>query len=483
MKQSKSKAPRIRLPDGQRVASEQALQSAIALHQQGRLRQAAQIYRALLAHQPQHPDALHLLGLTERQAGRYDAAIELIQRAIAAQPDSGIFHNNLAELYRSLENGPQAERAARRAIELAPELPEAYLNLGASLHLQRRLDAAIAAYEQALQRRPGWLEARLGIADALLVAADYTAALALYQQIAHEQPDYLPVLTRIGMALRRAQRAAQAIAHYQACIARHPQVPELHNNLAQLYLQSGERAAAITCLERVLELTPADSTARHLLDAVTGQHTERAPADYVRSLFDNYAETFDSHLVDKLHYRTPQRLAAALRPLLPQAARLTTLDLGCGTGLMIEALRDVCAQSVGVDIAPKMIERARHKGLYSELYAEDLIGFMQRSAANRYELILAADVFVYLGDLAPIFAETRRLLRPGGWFAFTVEANDGSADFELDHTGRYRHRESYLQTLAANNRLQSLYQARSVIRTQHEQPVQGYICVLTRPNA
>lgn len=472
----------VALPDGRTVSPEQALQDGITLHRAGRFRRAADIYRAILSVKPDHADSLNLLGACERQLGRPDEAVRLIRRALDIQPDTAPFYNNLSDAYRMLENAPEAEAAARRAIALRPDLPEAHYNLGAALHLQRQTDAAISAYRSALSLRPGYLEARLGIGDALLVEGHHDDALDIYRQALQSAPDSPGANTRIGMALRRAKRIDEAIVHYTACIARQPRA-EYYNNLALLYLQTDRKPDAAANLRKLLELTPGNTSARHLLDALDGKTTERAPAEYVRELFDQYAETFESHLVNKLDYRMPQLLGDVLHGHIGAARDLALLDLGCGTGLMGEVLRDICIRLVGVDISPKMVEKTLEKDLYTEAHADDLLTFMQRCAAADFDLVTAADVFVYLGDLGAIFREAGRLLRPGGWFAFTVEATaaDEQGDFVLDATGRYRHNAGYLQRLAAASGLSQAHFSDAVIRTQNERPVNGYLCVYAKP--
>lgn len=473
----------IGLADGRTLPSGEAFQEGMSLHRAGRYRRAAEIYRALLSVAPKHADALHLLGVAERQMGNFATAIDLIRRAIDINPGAALYFSNLAEAYRARGKGPEAETAARRALALNAGLPEAHLNLGAALHLQRNYTAAITAYRRALQLNPQLLEAAIYIGDALLASGACDEALAAYQRLRERHPDNSSVLSRIGIGLRRAKQFDAAIRHYHDCITRQPQVSEYHNNLAQVYMQTGRKDEAAASLRRHLELTPGDAGARHLLNALEGKTTERAPTNYVRDLFDQYADTFESHLVKKLAYRTPQLLGDILRGCMGTARDLAILDLGCGTGLMGEVLHDVGGHLVGVDISPKMIDKTLAKGLYQEAHAEDLLSFMQRSSSERFDTVIAADVFVYLGELREIFVEAARLLRPGGWFAFTVEATDAgeTADFVLDSTGRFRHSQGYLRRLAETAGLSEAHFSQAVIRTQNGQPVPGYLCVFTRP--
>lgn len=480
-----SMAPRlIALQDGRTLPPETVMEEAMTLHRAGRYRRAAELYRAVLTGAPQHADALHLLGVAERQAGRFDEAITLIKRALEIKPDVALFHNNLAETYRTLGKGPEAEAAARSALALDGRMVEAYLNLGIALHLQQQYPGALEAYQRALQLRPDYLDAQIGIGDSLMAGGNPLDALACYRSLFERHPDNRTIRVRIGMALRRAKRIDEAVEHYETCIRQQPEAPEYYNNLAHLYIQTGRTGEAAAMLRRFLELRPDDFSARHLLNGLEGKTTERAPAKYVQELFDGYAEAFESHLVEKLDYHMPELIGTVVRHLLQPGTRLDILDLGCGTGLMGEVLRDVAGRLVGVDISPKMVDKTRAKGIYAEAHADDLLNFMHRSTTGSFDLVVAADVFVYLGDLQAIFREAFRLLRPGGWFAFTVEGThptSESNDFVLDITGRYRHSDHYLQRLAREARLADTHFSREIIRTQYNQPVQGYLCLYTKP--
>lgn len=473
----------IMLSDGRRLPPDLAMQEAMTLHRGGRFRRAADIYRAVLATQPKHADALHLLGVAERQLGRLDEAIALIRRAIIIKPEAALYHSNLAEAHRGQGNSREAEAAARHAVALDARLPEAWLNLGLSLHLQKRYAEAIETFQTAVQLRPDYLDAQLGIGDALMLGGQHAQSLDHYRTLLNRYPDNAAILSRVGIALRRAQRTDEAIAHYLDCIARQPHIAEHHNNLAQAYILIGHKEEAKVSLRRYLALAPGDRGAQHQLNALEGKTTERAPAEYVRDLFDNYADTFESHLVEKLDYHMPQLISDTLRHSIGDRQGLVVLDLGCGTGLMGEMMRDISGRLVGVDISPKMVAKTLEKGFYQEAHAEDLLSYMRRNPAGSYDVVVAADVFVYLGDLQTIFYESRRLLRRGGFYAFTVEATgpDDQSDFVLDSTGRYRHGARYLRHLAEETGFTEANFSPVVIRTQHEQPVHGYLCVYSLP--
>ena len=454
----------------------------MVLHQAGRVRRAAEFYRRAHEVEPNEADALHLLGLTEHQLGNFTRAVELIKSAIVINHRVSMFHSNLGAAYRALGKGVEAEAACRRALDLDPSLPEAHLNLGQALQLNEKFDAAVASYGRSLALRPGYIDALLGRGDAFLLMGRHSLALESYQQVIYAQPANVAALTRIGITMRKQGRLEDAISHYNAAIGRYPEIPELHNNLSILYQRAGRLEDAAASLRRLLQLAPDDATARHMLNTVEGTTTACAPADYVRDVFDGYAENFESHLVGRLGYRTPELLAEAIDSCTGSQTRLSMLDLGCGTGLMGMALRDRCERLVGVDLAPKMVDKAREKGLYTELAVADIMEFLCACDVASYDLVVAADVFVYLGDLRGVFTQSRRVLNAGGLFAFSVEViDDSDAPFILSNTGRYRHSASYISDLRDEFGFSEGYFSRVQLRVQNGQPVSGYLYVLTVP--
>ena len=123
------------------------------------------------------------------------------------------------------------------------------------------------------------------------------------------------------------------------------------------------------------------------------------PEAYVARLFDDYAPRFDAHLTKALDYRAPALIAEALDLAAPGRRFASALDIGCGTGLMGEAVRDRVDRLVGVDLSPGMIARARERGLYDELEVAEAAAFLARTAPGAYDCILAADALCYFGEL------------------------------------------------------------------------------------
>ena len=219
----------------------------------------------------------------------------------------------------------------------------------------------------------------------------------------------------------------------------------------------------------------------HLARLGVGEATPAMTGVYVRRLFDQHAPEFDQALVERLDYCGPELLLAALRPPEGQRFRLgSVLDLGCGTGLSGAAFRPYCDWLVGVDISPGMVEQARAKGLYDRLEVADLQEFLAAEAGASHHLVLAADVFVYCSDLAPIAKRAAQVLAPGGLFAFTVETHDDPG-VRLQPTLRYAHSSAHVRSAVAAARLELGQLAAASTRNEKGAPVEGLLVVASTP--
>jgi predicted TPR repeat methyltransferase len=200
----------------------------------------------------------------------------------------------------------------------------------------------------------------------------------------------------------------------------------------------------------------------------------------VKHLFDQYAGHFDRHLVDVLGYRTPALLDALLRPHLGALPLDAALDLGCGTGLCAPFLRPLARHVTGVDLSQRMLDKAAELGLYDELACADIVDWLAARTAP-CDLAVAADVLVYLGDLAPLFARMRRVLRAGGVFALSCEAlpdDHAGPGYALQPSNRFAHALAYVTgtALAAGFAVVATQQA--VLRRDHGRDVSGHLIVL-----
>jgi predicted TPR repeat methyltransferase len=250
--------------------------------------------------------------------------------------------------------------------------------------------------------------------------------------------------------------------------------------LATIREQMGNRDGAVAAFGRARDADREDyhGARLHLARLGSDEATPAMTGTYVRRLFDQHAPEFDAALVGRLNYRGPELLLKAVRELAGDRLG-AMLDLGCGTGLAGVAFRPYVDRLAGMDISPGMIEQARAKNVYDELAAADLLEFLRADDADKYNLVLAADVFVYCSDLAPIAAASARVMKPGALFAFTVETHSGSGAL-LQDTLRYAHGEDHVRAAIDGAGLKLRHLAPVSTRTEKGVPVPGLLAIAAR---
>jgi predicted TPR repeat methyltransferase len=306
----------------------------------------------------------------------------------------------------------EAERDFAASLALVPGRVSTLTNLGATRLKLGRLDDAVSLFEEALAQEPDNVEALAQCAAAFAEQGHLPRALASVDRALKLDPVRGPAWSLRGNVLRTLGRREEAADAFRRALA-HGADSELN---------------------------------RYYLASLTGQDAPReAPRLYVQNLFDGYADEFQDHLVQVLKYRAPEILAERLRGSGRRFA--AGLDLGCGTGLCGPLLRPLCGRLDGLDLSPKMVERAAATAAYDEVMHGDLVQFL-RQTQRRYELAVAADVFVYVGALETVFEGVARVLEPGGVFCFTIETAPEGHDFVLQPSMRYAHSAGYIQKLS-----------------------------------
>ncbi len=246
----------------------------------------------------------------------------------------------------------------------------------------------------------------------------------------------------------------------------------------------GDCAGAIAAFEQARDADPEDYHGARLQLARlgSGDATPAMTEFYVRRLFDQYAARYDTALTERLAYRGPALLREAVEKAMLAAERPprfpSMLDLGCGTGLGGAAFRPAADWLVGVDLSPAMIAQATAKDFYDRLVAADLTAFLAEEARDtaKYHFVLAADVFVYVNDLAPIVVAVARVLAPGGLFAFTAETHSGDG-VQLLPTLRYAHGELYIRRALTDAGLTLASISEIAVRSEKGVPVDSLVVV------
>ena len=427
------------------------------------------------------------------------------------------FERGLSRLEAHDQSG--AELAFREALALAPGRPSVLAALGVALLRQSRASDALAVFDDALAAEPARAEtwghrgnALLALArpaDALAsferalaagappVSVDFHRATALNQLRRHRDalqcldavqrasPDDPLVWLERALTLRCMDRHEDALPALRRAVQHGPKLGAAWSQLGQLLKDSPDaatRAEAAACFERAIALGEDAELHRWYLAGVRGATADDTPAvapqRYVEPLFDGYADSFDQH-ADTLQYNAPTRLASLIATVRATAVD-AALDLGCGTGQCAAPLAALAHAIDGVDVSAAMLDVARATHRYRNLHHAELATWM-RQTDQRYGLVLAADVFIYVGALDEVFALVRQVLQAGGLFAFTAEIASGDAPFELLPTLRYAHSESYLRALAATHNFSVALTHRAPLRLEQGQPLPGLYLVLRAP--
>jgi predicted TPR repeat methyltransferase len=247
------------------------------------------------------------------------------------------------------------------------------------------------------------------------------------------------------------------------------------------YREKVGRPDAADAYRQTLDLEPDDVFGALLKLAVLGEEKvpDQPPSRYVESLFDGYADRFDTALVEKLDYSVPEKLGALVAPHAPFA---NVVDLGCGTGLFGEVIRASAQRLEGFDISSNMLVRAEQKDVYDQLGHADLSLPLEEAGLfsdalklHRADLVSAADVLMYLGSLETVFPLVTALLKPQGLFAFSVEDAAPEAGFVLRESLRYAHSEAYIRMLLDQYGFELLDLRRTVIRMDAGNAVHGIL--------
>ena len=343
-------------------------------------------------------------------------------------------------------------------------------------------EAAVALLRAQLKRGAGVLT-RLALGRALVAAKQMPEALEELRQAAALAPGIADAALALGEALLAAGHLPTAIAEFQRALRIDPACDNAQFALGCAWLEAGEGARACEMLAPLAASGSrfAPLAAEKILAADAMQHAERADAGYVRHLFDQFSSDYDARMLGSLSYRAPRILRELARLLIVAPPNsLAILDLGCGTGLAGEAFRDLAKRLDGIDLSPRMIDKARLRGIYDSLTVADLES--SSPDKRRYDLILAADTLVYLGDLSRALNLAWSRLRPGGTFLFTVEAMS-SEGFQLGPKRRYRHSEAYLREQAARAGFEVIGLIACSPRTEANEPVEGVAAALQRPTS
>jgi predicted TPR repeat methyltransferase len=388
--------------------------------------------------------------------GDLERSLRELDDAISDAPSHCGLRKCRSELRHQLGDLDAATRDAAEAVIADHADAEAKALLGSMLLELGRIAEAIACLSEAVSANPGDAAYREAFAKALEAAGDTDRALRVIGEGIALSPGSIALRNSATLiCLRRRDFAGAVRLADHACaagVADSSTFGMKGHALASL----GEHDGAALAYQEALRLGPNDPHVRHLVmasGALPGG--KRAPAEYITTVFDGYADRFETHLI-ALGYVAPVLIRRALEahPNLAKHVPLgPVLDLGCGTGLVALAIGDLpLGPLTGVDLSRRMIEQARAKRLYAELREADIVEDLKRDSDQYWPIIIAADVVVYFGELEELFCLVSERLEANGWFLFSIEdllpdhdgVVPGNGSWALHRLGRYAHTSEYV---------------------------------------
>jgi predicted TPR repeat methyltransferase len=385
------------------------------------------------------------------KAGRLAEAESAYLRILRDRPNDADALHFLGVLRMHQGRRPAAIEFIQRSLKIVATNPHAWNNLGNLLLAEDRQDEAEDAYMRATNLSPKMAEAWFNL----------------------------------GVLFRRKKRPEEALKSFRRVLDSNPRFSRAYESLGLLLYRLGQPQAAADMYRKWLEVEPNNPVAQHMTAATSGGQTpERATDQYVSTVFDAFADSFDESL-EYLQYAAPRLLADAISHRVTFGeGRYDVLDAGCGTGLCGVLLRTSAKSLVGVDLSAGMLAKARGRTIYDELVEAELCGFM-RTRAEAFDIVNCADTLVYFGALEEAAAAARTCLRPGGLFAFTVEAEpeDSKQQYRIQEHGRYTHRAGYVSEVLRNAGFSEPELEAVVLRKECGEDVKGHLVVARLPTS
>jgi len=442
--------------------------------------ESAELYlKQAIKIQASNPHALRLLGVIYAQRKQYQEALKYINEALKSLPKNPLALSNLGNIFLELKEYQNALDAYDRSIRIDPKYDEVWSNKANALFELKRYDEAIACYDKALSLKPDYAEAWSNKGNLFKELKRYDEALIHFDKALSLKPDYAEGWCNKGKVLHALKRYDEALAHYDQALSLQPYEAGYFYQKSLTNIALDQYAIAVENLEDAIKYKfSLEGHAEYVLSALKPENgLKPMPINFVTELFDGYAGSFDKHLIDTLKYETPKNLLELLNPSIND--KFEILDLGCGTGLMGGMLKPYASKIVGVDLSTEMLSRAELTGTYDKLIVDDILEFLNK-CNDKFDLVVSADVFIYIGELSNIFINLSRVIKPSGLFCFSVEKNASSSFALSPKTLRFSHSKEYIDELVSTHNFIIQRILERPIRQENHVDIDGYCFLLKK---
>lgn len=285
----------------------------------------------------------------------------------------------------------------------------------------------------------------------------------------------------LGVIYQNFNKADDAINEYRKATDIDSRYARAYANLGYLYNEIGDKEKCRDACLAAQKFDPENPQIKHMIASLgIAPPPETADKQYIKNLYDEYANSYDSHLSVTLKSKTPQLVYdATIKHAGNANDHKKILDLGCGTGICGGLFKPHASILIGVDLSDEMIKQAQKKNIYSNLHTSDIIEYFDNNEIE-FDYIISSDVIIYIGNLMKLFKFVKNSLSQNGLFTFSVESTtDMKKDYILGTTGRYQHSHKYISSLSEESGFTILSSDQETLRKQNNKDVPGRIYVLS----
>ena len=386
----------------------------------------------------------------------YETALHYYQKMYEYNNNSYIAMINIANTYYCMGKYVLALEFAKKSLKKHPSSITAHILAGNSLSAMNKPEKAISMYINAYELDKTRLEVLNALSDAYRAMNDWENCLLFAWRYVKNSPNHPPAMQlNFGYLL------------YECYSEKSPEMAEKF-------------------AEKWLKFFPEDKIVEHMANAIiSGSNLQNSDAEFIKATFNTFAPDFDQTLAD-LDYQAPNLIYEALCRHLKISlfTKHHIADLGCGTGLCGIKVKKFASFKglIGIDLSEKMIEQASKKKIYAQLVCDDICHYLENTPYF-FNVMVAADVWTYFGDLTKAFVRVSRNLTPDGLFVFTFSENSfNNDDFFLTPSGRFVHSPAYVEKVLKSAGLRQVSMERHILRNEAERPVYGYVVVAQKPN-
>ncbi len=499
-------------------------QQASVLFGKKEYEKALEIYTILSKNEPKNEEYIVNCGNCYDALGNKNTALECYEKALKINRNSESALLNISTINYELGNYIDSAKGAEKVLKINPENIAALQNLGNISYCNGDYEKALQYYKNMYKYNPRSYIAMINMANTYYAIGKYVLALDYAKKSLERHPSSAFANAIAGNSLYELGKYQKAIDYYLRAAELDENNVDVLNSLSDSYRavndwencvlfawryikrKNGESTDAslnfgyllYECYAesnqdlaqkyavKWLKRFPEDKIAIHMGNAIAdGKKLDSSSPEFIKAMFDTFSSGFDSTL-QSLDYQAPALIDEALSKFLKPSVfrKYHILDFGCGTGLCGVYLKKYASYKglIGVDLSEKMLAEAKKKNIYSHLVCDDICHYLETSS-YLFQVICAADVLTYFGDLTKVFVRTSKSLVQGGLFVFTVSENDyNDSDYFMAPSGRFVHSLNYVERALKSSGLKILSQEQHILRNEAEKAVYGYVIVAQKPD-